>query len=83
MSIARAMRVRSAAMKERNIASMAIVTCEESENRRAIKVVPVAASDDAQYSLPGSGSGIVNVPTGCTARPRVAPAPMVAFFEVD
>lgn len=55
MSIANAMRVRSAAMKARNVASMANVTCEESENRRAIKAVPVAASDDAQFSLLGSG----------------------------
>jgi hypothetical protein len=86
VSIANAMRVRSAAMKARNVASMASVTCEESENRRAIKAVPVAAGDDAQRSLPRSGrdeNGIGNVPTGCTARPRVTPAPIVAFLKVD
>ena len=87
MSIAKAVRVRSAAMKARNVASMTSVTCEESENRRVIKAVPVAKSDDAQCFLLGSReaseNGIGNVPTGCTARPRVALAPMVAFFEAD
>ena len=43
MSIANAMRVRRAAMKERNDANKASVTCDERDNRRAIKVTPVAA----------------------------------------
>jgi hypothetical protein len=42
MSIAMAMRVRRAAIKERSDANMASVTCEESDNRRAMKVAPAA-----------------------------------------
>jgi hypothetical protein len=61
MSIANAMRVRRAAMKESSEANRASVTCDERENRRAINVTPAA--------------------TGCTARPRVAPGPMVTLFE--
>ena len=45
ISIAKAMRWRRAARKATNVASMASVTCEESENRRAIKAIPVAASE--------------------------------------
>ena len=37
-----AMRVRRAAINERNDANMASVTREESDNRRAIKVAPAA-----------------------------------------
>ncbi len=43
MSTAKAIKVRKAARKERIVASMASMPCEESENRRAIKV-PTAAT---------------------------------------
>jgi hypothetical protein len=42
MSIAMAVRVRRAAINERSDANMTSVTCEESDNRRAIKVAPAA-----------------------------------------
>jgi hypothetical protein len=42
MSIAIAMRVRRAAINERSDANMTSVTCEESDNRRAIKVAAAA-----------------------------------------
>jgi hypothetical protein len=41
-SIENAMRVRRAAMKERSDAKRASVTCDERDNRRAIKVTPAA-----------------------------------------
>jgi len=63
MSIPKAIRVRKAARKERNVASRASMTCEENENRKAIKVTTAA--------------------TGCTARPRVAPGPIVTMLERD
>ena len=37
-----AVRVRRAAINERSDANMTSVTCEESDNRRAIKVAPAA-----------------------------------------
>jgi hypothetical protein len=43
MSIANAMRVRRAAMKEMSDENRTSVICDERENRRAIKVAPVAA----------------------------------------
>jgi len=42
MSIVKAIRVTSAAMKAKNVESMASVTCEESAHRRARKDIPVA-----------------------------------------
>ena len=54
MSIANAMVVRRAAMKERSEANRASVTCDESENRRAIKVTPAATGGNA--SILGNGS---------------------------
>jgi len=42
MSTAKAIKVRKAARKERIVASMASMPCEESENRRAIKVTTAA-----------------------------------------
>jgi alkyl hydroperoxide reductase subunit AhpC len=55
MSIANAMMVRRAAMKERSEANRAIVICDESENRRAIKVTPAAIGGNASIlrSRPG------------------------------
>lgn len=50
MSIANAMRVRKAAMKAMKGVSRAIVTCDERENRKAIKVAPVAAVRNASAS---------------------------------
>jgi hypothetical protein len=55
MSIAKAMRVRRVARNARNVASMLNVTCEESENRRARKVTPVAASEYVSVLRLGSG----------------------------
>ena len=49
MSIANAMRVRKAAMKERIMENRASVTCEERENRRAIKVTTVAIVETHQF----------------------------------
>ena len=43
MSIANEMSVRRAAMKASNDAHRTSVICDERENRRAIKVAPVAA----------------------------------------
>jgi len=48
ISMARAMRVRRAAMAERTDDNTASVTCEERENRNAIKVTPVARSEAGQ-----------------------------------
>jgi hypothetical protein len=42
MSIIKAMKVRRAAMKDRNNARKVKVKCEEQENRRAMKVNPAA-----------------------------------------
>lgn len=49
MSIANAMRVRRAAMKASNDAHRTSVICDERENRRAIKVAPVAAVSAKTY----------------------------------
>ncbi len=48
MSIAKATRVRGPAMKERSDANRATVTCDETVNRRAIKVTTVAAVETHQ-----------------------------------
>jgi hypothetical protein len=42
MSIAKAMRVRRAATKDRSDAKRVKVRCEEKEHRKAIKVTPAA-----------------------------------------
>ncbi len=83
MSIAKAIRVRKAARKERSIASMTSMTCEESEERRAINVTTAATVRNSVSA--GGWASRVNgdVPTGCTARPRVAPGPIVTMFERD
>ena len=52
MSIENAMRVRRAAIKAMKDASRAIVTCDERENRRAIKVAPVAAMQCEMHQCP-------------------------------
>lgn len=46
-------------MKERSEANRAIVTCDESENRRAIKVTPAAIGGNASIlrSRPGGELG--------------------------
>lgn len=49
MSIANAMRVRRAAMKESSEANRASVTCDERENRRAINVTPAAIVEMHQF----------------------------------
>jgi hypothetical protein len=49
MSIANAMRVRKAAMKERIMENRASVTCDERENRRAIKITAVAIVETHQF----------------------------------
>ena len=73
-------------MNERSDANMASVTCEESDNKRAIKVAPAAIVTVAMscFSARKQAQRLNrDVPTGCTARPRVAPAPMVMLlFEV-
>ena len=52
ISIAKAMRVRKAAMKARSDASRTSVICDETENRRAIKVAPVAGSECETHQCP-------------------------------
>jgi hypothetical protein len=83
MSIARAIRVRKAARKERSIASKTSMTCEESEERRAIKVTPVATVRNSVSASRRASRVKGDVPTGCTTRPRVAPGPIVTVFEKD
>lgn len=56
MSIANAMRVRRAAMKARSDEHRASVICDERENRRAIKVAPVAGSECGTHQCP-NGDG--------------------------
>jgi hypothetical protein len=82
MSIANAIRVRRAAINERSDANRASVTCDERENRRAIKVTPAAAVGTHQHWESASTEDR-DMPTGCTAKPRVAPGPMVTFSEAD
>ncbi len=57
MSIAKAMRVRRAAMKARNDAIRTSVTCDEKDNKRAIKITPVAAVRNASVSGMASTDG--------------------------
>jgi hypothetical protein len=83
MSIAKARRVRKAARKERSIASKTSMTCEESEERRAINVTTAAIVRNSVSLLAGGIEVNGDVPTGCTARPRVAPGPIVTMFERD
>jgi hypothetical protein len=56
MSIARAMRVRKAAMTERADDHRASVTCEERDNRKAIRVATAARSVDVSVLESGLGS---------------------------
>ena len=68
-------------MKERREANRAIVTCDDSENRRAIKVTPAARATHQHWETASAENR--DMPTGCTARPRVAPRPIVISFEPD
>lgn len=82
MSIANAMRVIRPAKKVMKDASRAIVTCDERENRKAIKVAPVAAvrSTLASGMDTNDGSDIQN---RCTVRPRVEPDSIITLLEAD
>jgi hypothetical protein len=57
MSMINAMRVRRAAMKLRSDANKTSVICDERENRRAIKVAPVAAVRNQTHQRSGMVDG--------------------------
>jgi hypothetical protein len=75
-------------MKASNDAHRTSVICDERENRRAIKVAPVAAVRAKTHQCV---SGVVStetengedMPNGCTARPRVAPDPIITLLAAD
>lgn len=82
MSIANAMSVRRAATKERSGAYRATLTCDESENRRAITVT-TEARERTHYDREKVSVESRDMSTGCTARPRVAPGPAMVTFDPD
>ena len=53
MSVANAMMVRRAAMKERSDVNRTSVICDERENRRAVKIAAVAGSERKTHQCPG------------------------------
>jgi len=70
MSMARAMRVRRAAMTEKTDDNAASVACEERENRKAINVTPVATGCTASPRMDlGPTVTLFEVETSCTEYP--------------
>lgn len=90
MSIANAMSVSSAATNETRDARSVNVTWVESERRNATSVMPVAVHVRCAVCRVGASRqacawevGGRNVPTGCTASPRVHEGPTVCQLDLS
>ena len=74
-------------MNERSDENRTSVICDERDNRRAIKVAPVAAVRNASVVRNGGSrpetENIRDMPNGCTARPRVELDPITTLLEAD